>query len=115
MVAAYYLHGTGRCAKCIKFEEYSDEVIRTDFAEALKKGTLEWHILNTDKAEHEHFVEDFQMVTKGVVVAEVVDGKVKRYKNLDKIWSLVKDKDEFQDYIRSEVEAYIKGGKGKGE
>lgn len=105
----YYLHGDMRCATCRKLEAYSEEAIKTGFAEELKSGAMAWRVVNTDRDEHKHFVKDFQLVTKSLVVVEYRDGKVARFENLGKIWQKVGDKDTFLDYVQEETRAFLDG------
>jgi len=100
---AYYFHGTRRCATCKKLEAYSTEAVQTGFPDQLKSGALEWQVVNIDEEENEHFVKDYQLYTKSVIVSHIVDGKEAEWKNLDKIWELVGDKDKFIEYVRSEM------------
>jgi hypothetical protein len=103
----YYFHGNVRCATCRKIEAYSEEAIITGFPDELEHGALAYRAVNVDKAQNKHFVEDFQLVTKSVVVVEYRDGSVVRWKNLDRVWLLVRDRDAFADYIRVETNAFL--------
>ena len=89
-VVAFYFHGNVRCATCKKIEAYADEAVQQGFAEALEDGALTWRVVNIDEPENKHFVQDFQLVTRSVVLAEYRDGKVVRWENLDKVWQLVR-------------------------
>ena len=107
-VIAYYVHGTRRCATCKKLEAYTQEAIETGFAEQLKAGSIEWMPVNTDEEGNGHFIDDYKLFTKSVVLSEVKDGKELRWKNLDKIWTLVRgDKEAYLKYIQDEVTAFI--------
>lgn len=64
-------------------------------------------MVNTDEPENKHFIEDFQLVTKSVVLAEYHDGKIVRSKNLDKVWQLVRNKDDFIEYVQNEAGAFL--------
>ncbi len=106
-VVAFYFHGNSRCATCRQIESYADEAIRTGFAEALAKGNLAWRVVNLDAEENQHFVEDFQLTTRSVVLAEYRDGKVVRFKSLDKVWQLVRSKEQFVDYVQTETRTFL--------
>jgi len=72
----------------------------------LANGQLVWKPLNVDEAQNEHFVQDYQLFTRSLVL---VDGtNPKRFKNLDKVWTLVRDKPVFQKYVQDEVRAFQK-------
>jgi hypothetical protein len=106
-VVAFYFHGKTRCATCRKIEAYADEAIHKGFAPALQTAALTWRVVNVEELENKHFVEDFQLVTRSVVLAEYRDDKIVRWKNLDKVWQLVRDKDAFTSYVQSETREFL--------
>ena len=106
-IVAYYFHGDMRCSTCRKIEAYSDEAINQGFAKELASNQMEWKVVNTDQAENKHFVKDFALVTKSVVLVEYKDDKVVRFENLGKIWQLVGDKDDFTKYVQDETKKFI--------
>ena len=106
-VVAYYFHGNVRCMTCRTIEAYAKEAIDTGFPEALKDDRLEWQVINTDESANEHFVRDFQLVTRSVVIEEIADGKRTRWKNLQQVWELVQNKGAFLTYIQDETRAYL--------
>lgn len=109
-VVAYYFHGNVRCATCRKIEALTDEALHAGFAEALDNGSLRWNVVNIDEEANKHFIDDFQLTTRSVVLAEYRDGKVVRWKNLDKVWQLVRNQDAFAEYITGETSAFLGEG-----
>ncbi|MCW8984606.1 MAG: nitrophenyl compound nitroreductase subunit ArsF family protein [Thermoanaerobaculales bacterium] len=109
-VVAIYFHGNVRCATCRKIESYAHEAVQTGFSEAIQEGALAWRVINVDEADNAHFIQDFQLVTKSVVLAEYREGQVVRWENLDKVWQLVRSKDRFVDYIQSETREFLGEG-----
>ena len=106
-IVAYYFHGNVRCVSCKKIEAYTGEAIQSGFAKDLDNGALEWRVVNIDEPENKHFIEDYQLYTKSVILSDMADGKEVRWKNLDKVWKLLGDKDEFIAYIDKEVKGYL--------
>jgi hypothetical protein len=106
-VVAFYFHGNVRCETCKKIEAYADEAVHQGFADALQNGSLTWRVANIDEPENRHFIEDFQLVTRSVVLAEYRDGNVIRWKNLDKVWQLVRSKDSFVEYVQGEAREFL--------
>jgi len=104
---AYYFHGNFRCDNCKKIEEYSREAIEKYFTDELKAKKLTFTIINTDLPEHKHFVEDYQLYTRSLVIAEFEEGKQVRWKNLAKVWDYLNDKDAFYEYVKSEIRNYL--------
>ena len=109
-IFAIYFHGNVRCATCKKIESYADEAVQSGFPQALEEGALAWRVFNIDEAENTHFIQDFQLVTRSVVLAEYREGKVVRWENLEKVWQLVRSKDSFVDYVQSETREFLAEG-----
>ena len=106
-VIVYYFHGTTRCSTCRTIEQYAHDALETRFPEELQSGTLEWHAVNVEEPQHQHFVGDYQLYTRSLVLA-VMEGETQvQWKNLDQIWELVSNKDAFISYIQSETRAYL--------
>ena len=106
-VVAYYFHGQFRCATCRKLEALSKEAISSGFAQELGADRLAFRVVNVETPDTEHFVKDFQLVTKSLVLVEYKDGNVVRWKNLPKIWQLVRDREEFIRYVQEETRAFL--------
>ena len=106
-VVAMYFHGNARCATCRKIEAYADEAIAQGFVDELESGRLMWRVVNIDESANKHFIEDFQLVTRSVVLVEYRDGKVLRWENLDKVWQLVRSKDKFVSYVDGETREFL--------
>ena len=105
----YYFHGDVRCATCRKLEAYTDEAIRGGFADELDAGAVVFRAVNVDQAANKHFVTDFQLTTKAVVLVEYADGKVVRHANLTRVWELVRDKERFVGYVQQETRKFLVG------
>jgi hypothetical protein len=108
-IIAYYFHGTRRCASCRKIEAYSAEAVETGFADDLKGGTLEWHVVNIDEDANKHYIKEYQLYTKSVILSHVKDGKEIGWKNLDKVWTLLGDKEGFVNYVQTETRTFMNG------
>jgi hypothetical protein len=109
-VVAYYFHGNKRCSTCRKLEAYSAEAITGGFAAELDSGELEWRVVNIDEEANAHFITDFELVTKSVVLVEYRGGDIVRFKNLKLVWQLVGDEDGFVRYVRDETRDFLAEG-----
>lgn len=107
ILIAYYFHTTRRCMSCRKIEAYSGEAINAGFADQVKSGRIEWRPVNTDLAENRHFIDDYQLYTKSLIIADMENGRQLRWKNLQKVWELLKDKQEFQSYVQKEINDFL--------
>jgi hypothetical protein len=104
----YYFRTNYRCMTCMKFEKYTGEALSASFAEPMSRGELIFKTVNVEEAGNEHFVDDYQLKTKSVVL--VASGKKPRWKNLDKIWDEVRSEVGYKQYIRTEVTSFLAGG-----
>lgn len=105
---AYYFHTTYRCPSCTKIEQWSEEAILAGYEDRLRDSTLQWHSINIDEPDHKHFVDDYQLYTKTLILAEFKDGKQVRWKNLDQVWHLLRNKEKFINYVRTEINDWMK-------
>ncbi len=112
-VIVYYFHGNYRCPTCKKIERLSREVVLDNFKKELSTGALLYRVVDVEEPQNAHFVNDFNLFTKSLVLVEEKNGKITHYKNLGKIWVLIRDEKAFKDYVKEEVEAFIKGARIK--
>ena len=109
-VVAYYFHTNTRCDTCRKIEAYSKEAILEGFKTELRNGTLEMRIVNYEDAGNRHYIKDYKLVSKSLILVNVVDGKQTEWTNLKLVWQLVKNKEAFLNYVRGEVKNYLAKG-----
>lgn len=102
-----YFHATARCASCLKIEDLTNAAVTTRFAGPIAEKRVVWRLVNVDEPEHAHYVKDYGLYTKSVVVSEVKAGREVRWKNLDEVWRLLGDPEAFQAYVEREVRAYL--------
>ncbi len=105
-IMVYYFHGDVRCPTCHKLEQYAKEALDAYFTDDLASGKIKWQPINVDTAGNEHFVKDYELVTKSVILSKVVDGRQIAWKNLDRIWDLVSEKEKYLAYIRDNVKEF---------
>ena len=106
-LVAYYFHGNMRCMTCRTIEAYAKEAVNAGFPEALKDGRLEFRVVNVEEKANEHFVQDYQLVTRSVVLVQFADGKQEQWKNLARVWELTRDKEAFLKYVQDETRSYL--------
>ncbi len=100
----YYFDMGKDCSTCLNLEAYTRETLETHFPEALASGEIRWEIVDVDEQAHGHFVEEFGLYTKSVVLVTIEDGEILAHNNLSRIWELVYDKEAYMAYIRAQVE-----------
>lgn len=107
-VIAYYFHVTVRCTTCRAIESYSREVIEQKFNADIGKGRLQYKLVNVQLPENRHFIKDYQLFTKSLVVVRFDKGRQAEYKVLNDTWELVGNKAAMQGYVEREVREYLK-------
>lgn len=106
-VIVYYFHGTARCATCRAIEQYAYDALVTGFPRELQFGVLEWHPINVEEPQNRHFIDDYELIMRSVILADMAGENQTRWKNLDRIWDLVGDKSSFMSYIQEETRIYL--------
>ena len=107
-VVVYYFHGNFRCENCHNMERWTKELVDTAFKDQAAAGKLIFRMLNTDEKENRHYLDDYKLYTKSVVLSLVRGGKEARYDNLAKVWDYLRSKRKFQEYVGREIEKYLK-------
>jgi hypothetical protein len=107
-IIAYYFHVTVRCTTCRAIENYSKEVIHSRFKKELVSGQMEWRLVNVQLIENRHYVQDYQLFTKSLVLVHTQGGQQREFKVLNDTWELVGDKAAMQGYVEKEVRDYLR-------
>ena len=106
-INVYYFHTTYRCVTCTNMEKYTTEAIKTNFGQELAQGKLTFITVNVEEDGNKHFVKDYKLYTKQVILSQMEKGKEVRWKNLDQVWVLVRSPDKFKEYIVKETGGFL--------
>lgn len=87
----YYFYGNHRCATCNKMEALT--------VKALKDKNVTYKAVNIDEPANEHFVKDFQLDARVVVIQ-----KNGAFTKMEKVWDLVDDEQAYIAYIQSGIQ-----------
>lgn len=104
---AYYFHGTYRCPSCKTIEEWSYEAIKNSFQDELKNGRLVLKAFNVEEEQNRHFIKDYSLYTKSLIISKMNGEKEIEWKNLDKVWQLLRNQEKFFSYVESEIGKYM--------
>ncbi len=108
-VVVYYFHTTQRCATCRRIEEWSDLALRTAFGAELSDSSLVFVPVNTDEKGNEHFVKDYELYTKSLIVIDLKDGVRRDWENLQKVWEYSGSQEKFFAYVQDGVRGHLAG------
>ncbi len=100
-VIVYYMHPTFRCVTCNQIEAMAGELVRTDFAKELADGRIEWRKVNFQGDED--LAKRYNVASSTVVVVRLRDGKETGHQNLDRVWTLSGNRDEFARYVSGAI------------
>jgi hypothetical protein len=106
---ATYYYTNVRCPSCLTIERLTEKTIKSEFVQQLGSGLLEWRTVNIDGEGNFHFVKDYNLYTKSVIISEMSEGKELRWKNLQKVWELLGNEDKFREYLKDEISAFMAG------
>jgi hypothetical protein len=106
-IIVYYFHRTVRCETCIEIENLTLETVEEAFEKELSTGTIEIKVINMEEDVNSHFTKEYKLNVQSVIISDMAVSNEIRWKNLDKIWDYVSDKQEFKEYIIDEVRAYL--------
>lgn len=107
-LVVYYFHGNKRCINCIKIEKYLVETIRENFSSQVNSKQIDLEILNFETKENSHFVDHYELYTKSIVLSKRQNNKEQEWKVLDKIWLYLTDEKAAKNYIKIEINDYLK-------
>lgn len=118
-VVVTYFSSDVRCPTCMEIETLTRRTVEERFAGPLAQGQIAFQILNMDEKENAHFVDDYELAFKTVVVrgdahAGTAHGGDERINDADAetiepwvkmngVWSLTAKPDEFIDYLAEEI------------
>jgi hypothetical protein len=107
----YYFHTTARCYSCKTIEIYTKNVLHADFKNEINSKKIIFKSINVENPQNNHFIQDYQLYTKSVVLVNLENNKEKQWKTLNKTWNHLKNKTAFNNYIKSELINFIKENK----
>jgi hypothetical protein len=107
-IIAYYFHVNVRCTTCRAIETYSKRVIQQRFKDDIAAGRLEWRPVNIQNPENRHFIQDYQLFTRSLVLVRIKDGRQQEYKVLNDTWELVGTPELMQQYVEKETRNFLR-------
>jgi hypothetical protein len=106
-LVVYYFMTSYRCHSCHYIEETTRKALDESFAKEFKSNRMVFKMINIEELANEHFVKEYKLYTKSVVLSATEGSKEIKWKNLDKVWQMIGNDAEFKSYITSEVKAYL--------
>jgi hypothetical protein len=103
MLRVYLFHTRKKCMTCRRIEKWTKQLLESEYAAQLENGIIVYQPVNVAEKKNEHFIHDYSLITKAIVLSRVVNGREQAWKNLDQIWTMAFNKQKLWDYIRNEI------------
>ena len=103
ILKVYYFRTNKRCLTCRKIEKYTHDVIDSDYQSDRELGRLSFQTINVSEKKNKHYIDEYKLITKSVVLSRVSGEKELEWQNLDKIWILTGNEKKFKQYIRDSI------------
>jgi len=100
--SAVYFHSPHRCPTCRKIETFAHEAL----APEIDLGKIAWQTADYTADLNASLVDQFKVFTSTVVLVEVQQGNVVRWKNLEEVWDHTNDQAEFITFINQAWSAF---------
>jgi hypothetical protein len=91
-VVVHYFHATARCQTCRAIEQVTGEALTAAFGDRLAAASVAWRPLNVEEPDHRHFIEEFQLTSRDVVVVRQTPAGERQWKRLGRVWQLAHDR-----------------------
>ena len=101
-------YGEPYCPTCLKIEAQSRAAVESGFAGELAAGTVRFRIVNFDRPENKHFIDDYGLAFKTVVISGLSGGKELQWTKYDRVWDLVGSPDEFRRYLQEGIHSRLR-------
>ncbi len=102
-----YFSSDVRCATCVRIEQLTRETVERNFPAELKSGRIVLRTVNLDGPGNEHFVQDYSLISKTVIVSDLAKGQEVGWENLQQVWTMQKDEQAFDAYVVEAVRRHL--------
>lgn len=106
VVMTYFLIGT-RCASCRKIEALARETAEKDFPAELASKKLIFRVIDTGEAANRHYLTDYKLSSKTVVISRRLDGRETAWMDMEKVWELLDDPPAYHAYLGERIREYL--------
>ena len=106
-VLVTYFSSDVRCATCLRIERLSRATVEQNFAQELRDGRVNFRVVNLDGEGNDHYVKDYSLISKTVIVSELAQGQEIRWENLQQVWTRQKDEPAFEVYLVDAVKRHL--------
>jgi len=109
-VVVTFFQTTHKCASCIIIEKFTSEALNRFYTRQLADGTVQYQTINVDEPGNEHYVDEYQLVSKTLVISLYQGKKEVKWKNLMEIWNLLNNEEGFVQLVKDTIDGYLASG-----
>ena len=102
-----YFSSDVRCATCVRIERMTRDVVERNFEPELRSGRIAFQVVNLDGPGNAHFIQDYRLISKTVIVSDLARGEEVRWENLQQVWIKQRDEQAFEDYVVAAVRRHL--------
>ncbi len=107
VIQVTYFSSDVRCATCVRIERLTRECVERNFAPEIQSGHVQLRTVNLDSPGNEHFIQDYQLISKTVIVSDLAKGQEVDWENLQDVWTKQKDERAFEAYVVDAVRRHL--------
>jgi hypothetical protein len=107
VIEVTYFSSDMRCATCVRIERMTRATVQRNFASELQSGRIVLRTLNLDEPGNEHFVKDYELISKTVIVSDLAQGQEVSWENLLHVWTKQQDERAFDAYVVEAVRRHL--------
>lgn len=104
----YYAHGHKRCPSCLAMERMATEIVHNVFAKDVAAGRLLFASFNYQEDGHAQLAKEFELSFSTVILADVRQNRLVRFKNCEKVWDYVLEPKRYEAYLTDEIRGYLR-------
>ena len=107
VIQVTYFSSDVRCATCVRIERLTRGCVERNFAPEIQSGHVQLRTVNLDSPGNEHFIQDYRLISKTVIVSDLANGQEIRWENLQDVWTKQKDETAFEAYVADAVRRHL--------
>lgn len=96
-----------RCTTCVRIERLTRECVERNFAQELLSGRVRFRTINLDESGNQHFIRDYRLISKTVIVSDLAKGQEVGWENMQNVWTKQRDEAAFEAYIVDAVRRHL--------
>jgi len=108
-LVVYYFHGKYRCYSCKMIESLTEKSLKHNFNEELASRRIVLKAVDVSESLNKHYIRDYGLYTKSVVLSLVKDNRETKWKILKKTWEYLNNEAAFEKYIITEITGFQEG------